>query len=45
VAAPAAPATPASPSLPKPSEGPASVPGAGERRRERKSFTVDGGQS
>jgi small subunit ribosomal protein S3 len=44
-AAPAAPATPASPSLPKPSEGPASVPGAGERRRERKSFTVDGGQS
>jgi small subunit ribosomal protein S3 len=44
-AAQAAPATPASPSLPKPSEGPASVPGAGERRRERKSFTVDGGQS
>ena len=41
-AAPAAPAAPSGPSLPRPSEGPASVPGAGERRRERKSFTVEG---
>jgi small subunit ribosomal protein S3 len=40
--APAVPAGPSGPSLPKPSEGPASVPGAGERRRERKSFTVGG---
>ena len=40
--APATPAAPSGPSLPKPSEGPASVPGAGERRRERKSFTVGG---
>ena len=41
-ATPAAPAQPSGPSVPKPAEGPASVPGAGERRRERKSFTVDG---
>ncbi|MFA5944211.1 MAG: 30S ribosomal protein S3 [Candidatus Thermoplasmatota archaeon] len=40
---PSAPAQPSGPSVPKPAEGPASVPGAGERRRERKSFTVDGG--
>jgi small subunit ribosomal protein S3 len=38
----AAPAAPSGPSVPKPAEGPARVPGADERRRERKSFTVGG---
>jgi small subunit ribosomal protein S3 len=38
--APVAPAAPSGPSVPKPADGPARVPGADERRRERKSFTV-----
>lgn len=45
---PAAPAVPAAPGegrrMPAESSGPAPAPGSGERRRERKSFTVGGSQ-
>lgn len=41
--APAQPSAPAGPKMPAASDGPAPAPGSGERRRERKSFTVGGG--